>query len=89
MFYFRLEVHNKPCVVWRDLQYNINKEWIEIFNLPLFSYGYQKCMFANFGIEYTSPPKLCSLLTMKYLIKLEDSPIPFNDVLIELHTNKM
>ena len=37
-------------------------------DLPLFSYGHWKCMFVDFLVEYISPPKLCSLLSVQQLI---------------------
>ena len=46
--FYILYLENKTHVALANTRWNICKYKIENSNLPLFSYGYQNCMFVDF-----------------------------------------
>ena len=48
----QLSSHNKTCVALANLQWNHQQKSDWKSNLPLFSYGYQKCIFVDSSFEY-------------------------------------
>ena len=63
--FYRLHLHNGVSIAVANLQLSVNKNRMKRCNLPIFSYGYHKCLFVGSLTQIHIASQLCSLLSVE------------------------